>query len=130
MTTDERPVLCADEAARRHTRELLRKIGDTWSLIVVSQLVDGPSRFTELFHALDISHRMLAQTLRGLERDGLVSRTAYPEVPPRVEYDLTDLGRTLLKPLLALTEWTEEHLREIDENRARFDHGRQQPPRR
>jgi len=126
MTTnaDERPVLCSDDASRRHTRELLRRIGDTWSLVVVSQLLEGPCRFTELHRALDISHRMLTQTLRGLQRDGLVSRTSYPEVPPRVEYDLTDLGRTLLKPILALTVWAEENMREIEENRALFDHPR------
>lgn len=121
MTIGGRPVLCRDDAARTHTRELLRRVGDTWSLVVVSQLVDGPSRFTELLRALDISHRMLTQTLRALQRDGLVSRTSYPEVPPRVEYALTDLGRTLLVPIVGLTTWAEEHMEEIDKHRTRFD---------
>jgi DNA-binding HxlR family transcriptional regulator len=121
MTTEARPVLCHDAAAREYTRDLLRRVGDTWSLVVVSQLVDGPSRFTELQRALEISHRMLTQTLRGLQRDGLVSRTSYPEVPPRVEYALTDLGRTLLVPITALTAWAENHRDEVDEHRTRFD---------
>jgi DNA-binding HxlR family transcriptional regulator len=123
LVTDagQRPILCVDEASRRHTRDLLRRVGDTWSLVVVSQLVAGPCRFTELLRALDISHRMLTQTLRSLERDGLVSRTSYPEVPPRVEYALTGLGRTLLVPLAGLTVWAEEHRHEIDEHRERFD---------
>lgn len=124
MTTEARPVLCRDDAARTHTRDLLRRVGDTWTLVVVSQLVDGPSRFTELLRALDISHRMLTQTLRGLQRDGLVSRTSYPEVPPRVEYALTDLGRTLLVPIVGLTAWAEEHMLEVDGHRARFDEQR------
>jgi len=115
-------VLCVTDDSRQHTRDLLRRVGDTWSLVVVSQLVDGPRRFTELMRALpDISHRMLAKTLRALHRDGLVSRTSYPEVPPRVEYELTGLGHTLLVPLHGLTVWAEEHREEIDGHRARFD---------
>ncbi|WP_084735956.1 winged helix-turn-helix transcriptional regulator [Actinophytocola xinjiangensis] len=114
--------LCVTEDSRQHTRDLLRRVGDTWSLVVVSQLVDGPRRFTELMRALpDISHRMLAKTLRTLNRDGLVSRTSYPEVPPRVEYDLTPLGHTLLIPLNTLTTWAETHSSEMEDNRTRFD---------
>jgi DNA-binding HxlR family transcriptional regulator len=130
MTTYEepKPILCDDEPSRQHTRNLLRRVGDTWSLVVVSQLLEGPWRFTELLRAVpDISHRMLTQTLRGLQRDGLVSRTSYSEIPPRVEYDLTDLGRTMLEPILGLVSWAEQYMHEIDEHRARFD---KEPPRR
>ncbi|GAA3093275.1 DNA-binding HxlR family transcriptional regulator [Kribbella aluminosa] len=90
---------------RRYTREVHRRIGDTWSLATIARLVDGPRRFTELMKDLPgISHRMLTQTLRAVERDGLVTRTAYAEVPPRVDYALTPLGRSLLPPLTELTK--------------------------
>lgn len=90
--------------------------------MVVSQLTGKPTRFTEVLRALpEISHRMLTQTLRGLQRDGLVSRTSYPEVPPRVEYSLTALGTTLLEPILGLVTWMEAHQTEVDGHRARFD---------
>jgi DNA-binding HxlR family transcriptional regulator len=103
-------------------REVLDRIGDKWSVLVVSLLGDGPKRFSELRRSIDgISQRMLTLTLRGLERDGLVTRTVYPTVPPRVDYELTSLGRTLLVPIMALSAWADENRRKIQEARARFD---------
>ena len=87
-------------------REILDRIGDKWSVLVVALLGDGPRRFSELRRSIDrISQRMLTLTLRQLERDGLVTRTPYPEIPPRVDYALTRLGRTLLEPIQALSAW-------------------------
>ena len=104
------------------TREVLDIVGDKWSLLVVRNLSQGPRRFTELKRAIDgISQRMLTVTLRGLERDGLVTRTMYPEVPPRVEYALTPLGATLREIVGALIEWSGAHLAEVDAARARYD---------
>lgn len=103
-------------------REMLTQVGDKWTTQVVSALSRGPLRFGVLeTEVAGISHRMLARTLRSLERDGLVLRTAYPEVPPRVEYELTDLGRTLLGPISALIEWVDTHQPEVEANRAAFD---------
>ncbi|MGW6195802.1 winged helix-turn-helix transcriptional regulator [Kribbella sp. NPDC055110] len=114
--------LCTSEASRQHTRDVLRRVGDTWSLATVSRLTDGPRRFTELMKDLPgISHRMLTQTLRSLQRDGLISRTAYAEVPPRVEYALTPLGRSLLQPLTELTRWAEDTHHEVNDHRRTFD---------
>lgn len=90
------------------TRDVLDRIGDRWSVLVLSELDDGVRRFTVLKRAIpDISQRMLAQTLRHLEADGLVTRTVYPTIPPRVDYALTDLGRSLMAPLRALVAWAE-----------------------
>ena len=87
--------------------DMLARIGDKWSLLIVSTLRDGPVRFNELRRQIeDISQKMLSSTLKVLERDGLVARTVIASVPPRVEYALTDLGRELLGPVLALAEWT------------------------
>ncbi|WP_350348127.1 helix-turn-helix domain-containing protein [Agromyces sp. G08B096] len=106
----------------RVIREVLARVGDKWSLLVIGALHDGPLRFTELQKRIDgISHRMLTQTLRSLERDGLVSRTAYAEIPPRVEYAATDLGRSLSEPVLALVRWAGEHGEEIERAREAFD---------
>jgi DNA-binding HxlR family transcriptional regulator len=103
-------------------REVLNRVGDKWSVYVVSLLGDGTKRFSELLRAIDgISQRMLTLTLRGLERDGLVTRTVFPTVPPRVDYALTRLGRTLLKPIMALAAWAEENRGAIQEARDRFD---------
>lgn len=122
MTVDDASVSCGDERSRRHARQVLRRVGDAWSLVLVAQLIDGPLRFNALLRAVDgISHRMLTQTLRSLERDGLVSRTSYPETPPRVEYTLTDLGRTLVEPVLGLVDWVQNAQDEIDAHRDRFD---------
>lgn len=104
------------------TREVLNRVGDKWSVYVVTMLREGPVRFNELRRTIaGISQRMLTLTLRGLERDGLISRTQYPTIPPRVDYELTELGRTLLVPVLALAEWAEVHRTEIQAARDRFD---------
>ena len=85
-------------------------------------LHDGPKRFNELKRMIGgISQRMLTLTLRGLERDGLVTRTVFPTIPPRVDYELTDLGRGLAKPVMALGEWAKAHQGEIEGARTRFD---------
>lgn len=101
---------------------VLARIGDKWSVLVVMMLADGPRRFNELKRMIGgISQRMLTFTLRGLERDGLVTRTIFPTIPPRVDYELTELGRSLKGPIQALGAWAFTHLPEIQEARARFD---------
>ena len=106
------------------TREILDRIGDKWSLYIVAMLANGPRRFNELKRGIDgISQRMLTLTLRGLERDGLITRTMYPTIPPRVDYQLTDMGRTLLKPVMALVNWASENQVAIAEAHRRFDQG-------
>jgi len=108
----------------RTVTEILSRVGDKWSVQVVVQLGDGPKRFNELRRAVSgISQRMLTLTLRGLERDGLVTRTVYPTIPPRVEYQLTGLGCSLLKAVRALGLWAIENRDEILEARRRFDEG-------
>ncbi len=103
-------------------REVLDLVGDKWSVLVVQTLSDGPVRFNELRRSIDgISQRMLTLTLRGLERDGLVSRTVHPTVPPQVEYALTDLGRTLRKPIQGLAEWADANRVALQQARDRFD---------
>jgi DNA-binding HxlR family transcriptional regulator len=103
-------------------RQILDRIADKWSLLVISLLAERTMRFTELRREIDgISQRMLTVTLRHLERDGLVCRTVHPVVPPRVEYCLSPLGRTLLGTIQALVTWTEEHQPEIAQARAEFD---------
>lgn len=104
------------------TRQILDRIGDKWSLYIIAMLANGPQRFNALKRGIDgISQRMLTLTLRGLERDGLVTRTLYPTIPPRVDYALTDLGRTLLTPVMALVDWANENQRAIAEAHRRFD---------
>jgi DNA-binding HxlR family transcriptional regulator len=103
-------------------RDVLNRVGDKWSVLVVTLLCGGPRRFNELRRTIEgISQRMLTLTLRGLERDGLVTRTIYPTVPPRVDYELTPLGRTLLEPVQALAGWAGKHREEIQKARLRFD---------
>ncbi len=103
-------------------RDVLDRVGDKWSVYVIFLLGNGPRRFTELRRSIEgISQRMLTVTLRNLERDGLVSRTVYPVVPPRVDYALTRLGRTLLDTIGALVAWAEEHTGAIDRARATYD---------
>jgi len=97
----------------------------TPDLVILSLLAERPMRFSRLLRTVDgISQRMLTLTLRGLERDGLVTRTIFPTIPPRVDYELTDLGRTLLEPVLAISQWAERHREEIQASRLRFDLGR------
>lgn len=101
---------------------VLARIGDKWAVLVVRLLGAGPLRFNELKHRIGlVSQRMLTLTLRGLERDGLVSRTVFPTVPPRVDYALTPLGRSLLGPIRALSDWAYSHHAEIVAAREKFD---------
>ena len=106
----------------RAVSEVLARVGDKWTVLVVSTLGAGPKRFNELRKALgSISQRMLTLTLRGLERDGLVTRTAHPTIPPRVDYELTKLGRSLLEPVSELGAWARKNRGAIAEARLRFD---------
>lgn len=108
----------------RAVSEVLARVGDKWTVLVVSTLGDGPKRFNELRRALgSISQRMLTLTLRGLERDGLVSRTVFPTIPPRVDYELTALGHSLKTPVENLGQWALSNLPEIESARATFDKG-------
>nr|AIA18842.1 HxlR-like helix-turn-helix [uncultured bacterium] len=102
--------------------DILNRIGDKWSVMIVGYLTRKTMRFNELRHAIGgISQRMLTLTLRNLERDGLVTRTVFPEIPPRVEYQLTNLGRTLTEPLDALWNWAAEHQGEVQSARHEYD---------
>jgi DNA-binding HxlR family transcriptional regulator len=106
----------------RAVASVLARVGDKWSVFVIMMLGDGPKRFNELKRMIGgISQRMLTLTLRGLERDGLITRTVFPTIPPRVDYELTDLGRGLAKPVAALGEWAFEHKQEIEGARMKFD---------
>jgi DNA-binding HxlR family transcriptional regulator len=101
---------------------LLARIGDKWTVLVVSTLGEGSKRFNELRREIpSVSQRMLTLTLRNLERDGLVSRTVTPSIPPRVDYALTDLGCSLLKPVAALSQWALDNVETIHEAQAHFD---------
>ncbi|WP_024515564.1 helix-turn-helix domain-containing protein [Bradyrhizobium sp. Tv2a-2] len=106
----------------RGVASILARVGDKWSVFVIMMLFDGPKRFNEIKRMISgISQRMLTLTLRGLERDGLVTRTVFPTIPPRVDYELTDLGRGLSQPVIALGMWAQQHQAEIESARARFD---------
>ncbi|MEQ1940255.1 helix-turn-helix domain-containing protein [Mesorhizobium sp. CN5-321] len=106
----------------RAVSEVLQRIGDKWSLLVVRRLGDGPLRFNELRAAVGgISQKMLTTTLRTLERDGFVTRTVFPTIPPRVDYELTELGRELEVPVKGLAEWAIANMARISEARRRFD---------
>ncbi|MEW2356039.1 helix-turn-helix domain-containing protein [Spirillospora sp. NPDC029432] len=103
-------------------RQILDRIADKWSLLVIALLDERSMRFTELRREIDgISQRMLARTLRHLERDGLVKRTVHPVVPPRVDYELTPLGASLHSTIKALVSWTEEHQSQIAAARTAYD---------
>jgi DNA-binding HxlR family transcriptional regulator len=102
--------------------DVLARVGDKWSVLVVSRLGDGPVRFNELRRSIGgISQRMLTLTLRGLERDGLITRTVFPTIPPRVDYALTALGRDLLNPVSALGSWAIRNQAKIARAREEFD---------
>ena len=104
------------------SRQVLDRIGDKWTTLVMLLLEDGAKRFSELQRTINgISAKMLAQTLRSLERDGLVTRTIYPEIPPRVEYTLTPLGETLCAPIAAILQWSEAHFDEVSAAQALYD---------
>ena len=101
---------------------LLARIGDKWTVLVVKTLGEGSKRFNELRREIpSVSQRMLTLTLRNLERDGIVSRAVTPSIPPRVDYALTDLGCSLLTPIMALSEWALDNIEAIHEAQARFD---------
>jgi DNA-binding HxlR family transcriptional regulator len=105
-----------------HTRRGLALIADQWTLLVIGALQQDTKRFSQLHVQIEgISKKMLTQTLRMLERSGLVKRVVYPVIPPVVEYSLTTLGRTLLEPIWALREWSEEHIEEVERIRAEYD---------
>src|SRR5260221_8873884 len=106
----------------RAVSEILARVGDKWTVLVVGVLGDGPKRFNEIRRALgSISQRMLTLTLRGLERDGLVTRTMFPTIPPRVDYELTNLGRSLLEPVSGIGLWARQNRAAIQQARMRFD---------
>jgi DNA-binding HxlR family transcriptional regulator len=116
MLPSHKPVACLA------VREVLNRVGDKWSVLVVLLLGDGKKRFGEIRRGIDgISQRMLTRTLKGLERDGLVTRTLYPTIPPRVEYELTKLGGSLLKPIRELGNWAGQNRERIQSARDRYD---------
>ena len=101
---------------------LLSRIGDKWTVLVVGTLAEGPRRFNELRREIpSVSQRMLTLTLRNLERDGLVSRTVTPSIPPRVDYELTELGQSLQRPIRGLTDWAIGNVERIHAAQAGFD---------
>lgn len=103
-------------------RSLLAQLGDKWTILVLIILSQGPRRFSEICREIpDISKRMLTETLRELERNGLVARTVFPTKPPSVEYRLTDLGGSLLEPLVGLIVWANENLERVEATRSQFD---------
>ena len=130
-TGHKRPAELEFTPSNCHARDVLARVGDTWSVYVIHVLGEAKTlRFNELRKEVDgISQRMLTVTLRGMERDGLVARTVYPEVPPRVEYTLTPLGGTLRQLIRGLVAWSATHLAEVEAARAAYDakHG---PPER
>ena len=106
---------------------LLSRIGDKWTVLVVQTLAGGSKRFNELRREIpSVSQRMLTLTLRNLERDGLVSRTVTPTIPPRVDYELTELGRSLQKPICGLATWALDNVDAIHAAQARFDAAREE----
>lgn len=133
MTTQERTVLIpANTDVSRECQpitEVLARIGDKWTVLVVGLLAEGPHRFNELRRRIGgISQRMLTLTLRGLERDGLVTRTVFPTIPPRVDYELTPLGLTLIEPAFAIAQWARRNGAEIRAARERYDAGQPAAP--
>lgn len=104
------------------TRQLLDRIGDQWTVLVIGCLGSGPQRYTEIARRIEgVSQKMLTQTLRALERDGIVERTVFPVVPPHVEYDLTELGRTLQEPIRTLERWAVQNIDAVLHARVGFD---------
>ena len=113
-----------DVAECRGLAQIIDRVGDKWTVMVVGHLSTGPLRFNALMRAIPgVSHRMLTLTLRGLQRDGLVRRTAFATIPPRVDYELTDLGLSLTKPLAELAAWASAKRRQIEQARENYDHG-------
>ncbi|WP_243790002.1 helix-turn-helix domain-containing protein [Saccharopolyspora gloriosae] len=107
------------------TRVVLDRIGDRWTSLVVLSLAPGPMRFTRLRAGVGgVAPKVLTQTLRAMQRDGLLTRTVHAEVPPRVDYELTELGRSLQVPIQAITDWAEAHVTEVVAARADYDAAR------
>ena len=126
MTATESETAPAVDSCR--VRSVLNRVGDKWAIYVVDRLGQGPRRFTELNRGIDgITARMLTVTLRGLERDGILTRTVHAAVPPRVDYELTPLGETLLDTIGQLVAWADAHIGEIETARADYD-ARSEPP--
>ena len=116
----ERRIFINDETCP--IRNVVAQIGDKWSLLILFALVDGADRFNSLkTRIVGISQRMLTQTLRDLEREGYVERTVFPEVPVRVEYELTPMGQELVKPLYQLVSWADKNHEKIGQSRQRYD---------
>ncbi len=112
----------AMEGDCRKVSRVLARVGDKWTVLIVMLLKEGPRRFNEIKRMVGgISQRMLTLTLKGLERDGMVKRTMFPTIPPRVDYELTDLGHSLSEPVEALGLWAQTHMPEIDAARSAFD---------
>lgn len=128
MSPEHMDVTISDEPLSPHgvrcrsIAPILQRIGDKWSILIVMILARGPMRFNELKRMVDgISQRMLTLNLRGLEREGMITRTIYPTIPPKVEYALTDLGMSLCGPIIALGQWAEENYDAIEAARQAFD---------
>ncbi len=122
LSPSDMDVTAVDHSKCRRVTPVLNRVGDKWSMQVVMGLASGPKRFTELKRALDgVSQRMLTLTLRGLERDGLISRHVTPTIPPRVDYELTELGTSLREPVMALGAWALEHIDCIWAAQQRYD---------
>ena len=120
--TDCEPLGPASELSPCRAREVLQRVGDKWSMYVIDLLGQGTMRFSELHRSVDgITARMLTVTLRGLERDGIVTRTIHPVIPPRVDYALTPMGLTLLDAIGQLVSWADSHLVEISAAQAAYD---------
>lgn len=117
-----RPDQPGTDSSCQKVNQILGRLGDKWTILAVSILAEQPRRFNELKRLIGgISQQMLTRTLKALERDGMVTRTVHPTVPPQVEYALTELGRSLSVPLLGLAYWVLDHLDEIETHRALHD---------
>lgn len=119
----DEPFITHEACTREMTpvSDVLQQIGSKWTVFIIGHLSAGPSRFSELKRAIDgISQKVLTSTLRELERDGLVTRTVTPSIPPRVDYELTDLGRELRKPLLAIGTWARANRAKVDAARRAY----------
>jgi DNA-binding HxlR family transcriptional regulator len=122
VTHTDVPVESDNHARCRALGAVLDRVGDKWTVMAVSALSEGPMRFNALLRLIGgVSQRMLTLTLRGLERDGIVTRTVFPTIPPRVDYELTPMGRTLIAPLTELSAWADKHLPEMMTARGHYD---------